>query len=68
MEGQNVEIPLVKLGITKEAKIDPKVINISKRIFSKEELEILGKGFKFTPTPNPDNITLEKHIDEFCGN
>lgn len=23
-------------------------------------------GFKFTPTANPDNQTLEKDIDEFC--
>jgi hypothetical protein len=55
-----------KLGINKQIKVDPKVINISKRTFSKDEIEILEKGFKFTPTPNPDNLTLEKDIDEFC--
>ena len=39
---------------------------MSKKTFSKEEIEILEMGFKFTPTPNPDNQTLEKDIDEFC--
>lgn len=63
MEGQNSEIPLEKLGIE---NIDPKIINLSRKTFSKEEIEVLEMGFKFTPTPNPDNQTLEKDIDEFC--
>ena len=66
MEGQNSEIPLEKLGINNHTKVDPKIINISERILSKEEIEILEKGFKFTPTPNSDNLSLEKDIDEFC--
>ena len=37
---------------------------MSKKTFSKEEIEILEMGFKFTPTPNPDNQTLD--LDEFC--
>ena len=39
---------------------------MSKKTFSKEEIEILEMAFKFTPTLNPDNQTLEKDIDEFC--
>ena len=49
-------------------KVDPKIINRSKKTFSKEEVEILEKGFNFTQTPNPDNKNLEKDIDEFCKN
>lgn len=46
--------------------IDPKIINLSCKTFSKEEIEVLEMGFKFAPTPNPDNQTLEKDIYEFC--
>lgn len=63
MEVQNSEIPLEKLGIE---NIDPKIVNLSRKTFSEEEIEVLKMGFKFTPTPNPDNQNLEKDIDEFC--
>lgn len=41
-------------------------INLSSKTFSKEVIGVLEKGFKFTPTPNPDNKTLEKDINDFC--
>ena len=63
MEGQNSKIPMEKHCII---KVEPKKINMSKKTFSKEEIEILEMAFKFTPTPNPDNQTLEKDINEFC--
>lgn len=60
VEGQSSEIPLEKFGIV---NIDPKINNLS-NAFSKEDIEVLEMGFKFTPTPNPDNQTLKKDIDE----
>ena len=39
---------------------------MSKKTFSREEIEILEMCFKLTPSPNPDNQALEKDIDQFC--
>lgn len=62
MEEQSSEIPLKKLCTVNK---DLKIINLSSKTFSKEVIGVLEMGFKFTPTPNPDNKTLEKDINDF---
>ena len=47
-------------------KINPKIINLSKRKFSESEIKLLKRGLKFTPTPNKDKVQLRADIDDFC--
>lgn len=47
-------------------EVATKVINISSKTFSQEQVSILEKGLKFTPTPKHANISeIKKDIAEF---
>lgn len=48
-------------------KIDPKIINISKRNLSDIEIRLLNRGLKFTPTPKRNTTDLIKDTEEFCN-
>ena len=45
--------------------MDPKVINLSSKQFTKSEINLLSKGFKFTPTPRQNPQELAKDIKEY---
>ena len=42
------------------------IINLSKRKLTDNEIKLLKRGLKFTPTPGEDKIQLGADIDEFC--
>ena len=44
----------------------PKIINLSKRKFTDDEIKLLKRGLKFTPTPREDKDGLNADINEFC--
>ncbi|CAG2221667.1 unnamed protein product [Mytilus edulis] len=48
------------------SKTKPKVINLSSRDLSDQEIKLLEHGLKFTPTPISDNVDLITDTDEFC--
>ena len=50
----------------KSTKVVTKVINMSSYSLSNEEIHLLKKGLKFTPTPKSDLAGLEKDVKEFC--
>lgn len=46
--------------------LDPKVINLSRRILNQTEIILRSKGLKFSPTPyNSNNQELTKDIKEY---
>ena len=47
-------------------RIDPKIINLSKRELDESEIELLKKGLKFTPTPPVNHQELAEDIQTFC--
>lgn len=48
-------------------KVDPKVINLSSKVLSENEIKILEKGLKFTPTPQRKNIEeISNDTAAFC--
>ncbi len=47
-------------------RINPKVINLSREPLSKDEIRLLEKGLKFTPTPRSTPDKLKCDVIEFC--
>ena len=47
-------------------KTQPKIINLSKVELNKNEINLLKKGPKFTPTPKQNNENLKKDVHSFC--
>ncbi|CAG2222931.1 unnamed protein product [Mytilus edulis] len=47
-------------------RVDPKIINLSNRKLDSDEMKVLNKGLKYTPTPPADTDTLSVDIKEFC--
>ena len=45
---------------------EPKIINLSKKDFTINEIKILERGLKFTPTPECDKTNLINDTEEFC--
>ena len=46
---------------------EPKVINLSTRTFTENEIKVLERGLKFTPTPRSKNIEgMINDMDAFC--
>ena len=44
----------------------PKVINLSNNILTEQEIQLLAKGLKFTPTPQFSNFTeIKNDISNF---
>ena len=53
---------------TKEAEIkNPKIINLSCKTFTKQQLDILKKGLKFTPTPQKNLVDLKNDLKVFAN-
>ena len=48
------------------SETQPKIINISKVDLNNDEIKILKKGPKFTPTPRQDAGDLKKDVFSFC--
>lgn len=48
-----------------KAKIDPKIINVFDNELDNNEITVLLKGFKFTPTPKPKLAELQTDIQKF---
>ena len=46
--------------------IQPKVINLSKVALNKDEINLLKKGPKFTPTPKQNSESLKEDVHSFC--
>ncbi|CAG2256476.1 unnamed protein product [Mytilus edulis] len=46
-------------------RIDPKVINLSSTKLDNSQIDLLIKGFKFTPTPTPNTTILKSDIQQF---
>ena len=44
---------------------DPKIFNLSSRDLSVNEVKLLMKGLKFTPTPKPNEIEVKSDIKSF---
>jgi hypothetical protein len=44
----------------------PKIINLSKRILTRNEIQVIRKGMKFTPTPKSNDQDLEISNTIFC--
>ena len=57
--------PSQRSVFTETREFNPKIINLSKRIFSDNEIILLKRGLKFTPTPNEDKIQLGADIEDF---
>ena len=55
-----------KSKLSNFSKTKPKVINLSSRDLSDQEIKLLEHGLKFTPTPISDNVDLITDTDEFC--
>lgn len=47
-------------------KVDPKIINLSRRELNENETKLLKRGLKFTPTPSIDHQELKEDIHKFC--
>lgn len=47
-------------------KIHPKVINLSSRDLTTDEIKLLSYGPKFAPTPSTDTEGLKNDVKEFC--
>jgi hypothetical protein len=45
---------------------DIKIINLSHRDLSGEEINLLEKGMKFSPKPRKNDTDLIKDTEEFC--
>ena len=52
--------------IAESINIHPKIINLSQRKLEINEIILLKRGLKFTPTPKEDKAHLEADIDDFC--
>lgn len=48
-----------------ENRVDPKIINLSSRDLSTDEISLLQKGLKFTPTPSANQNELKNDVQEF---
>ncbi|CAG2223360.1 unnamed protein product [Mytilus edulis] len=48
-------------------RIDPKVINLSPTKLDNSQIDLLIKGFKFTPTPIPNTTILKLDIQQFSS-
>ena len=44
----------------------PKVVNLSEKSLSPQEIELLKHGLKFTPTPSSNDTELQTDIKELC--
>lgn len=55
----------LQTSIEKMSHVDPKIINISERNFSKQ-IELLKRGLKFTPNPKKNDMDVIKGTEEFC--
>lgn len=44
----------------------PKIINLSQRILNDNEINLLKRGLKFTPTPQESKEILNADISDFC--
>lgn len=53
------------MGLRTQKTIEPKIINISTRELSNEEIKLLKRGLKFTPTPKSNTTELKTDIKEF---
>ncbi|XP_071171038.1 uncharacterized protein [Mytilus edulis] len=62
----DVEKTKEKGKLSNFSKTKPKVINLSSRDLSDQEIKLLEHGLKFTPTPISDNVDLITDTDEFC--
>ena len=57
-------LPVVEKQPTGEAIIEPKIINISRRELTNDEIRLLKRGLKFTPIPK-QNKEFEADLQEF---
>ena len=48
-----------------QGRIQPKIINLSRKNLNPSEIEILRKGLKFTPTPKQNSLQLKLEVDRF---
>ncbi|VDI57978.1 Hypothetical predicted protein, partial [Mytilus galloprovincialis] len=62
----DVEKTKEKGKLSNFSKTKPKVINLSSRDLSDQEIKPLEHGLKFTPTPISDNVDLITDTNEFC--
>jgi hypothetical protein len=44
---------------------DPKVLNLSDKILTESEINLLSKGLKYTPTPTMNNQELRTDLKEY---
>ena len=49
-----------------KTKVEPKIINLSKKELTHSQISVLLYGPKFTPTPRKDISELENDIQKFC--
>ena len=59
------KIPKVQEILEKNSS-EPKIINLSKKDLTIDEIKILERGLKFTPTPKCDKTDLINDTEEFC--
>ena len=43
----------------------PKIFNLLNKVLSQRHVNVLRRGFKFTPTPLPNKIKLKNDIQQF---